>query len=102
MEESLPEQELPQVDEALVSRLVAEFRASNPADAPAVEPAVPGERDELFDQAVEAVRERGRGSVVVLQRRLGIGFTRATRVLAQLVEQNILGAENASGSHPLL
>ncbi len=111
-------EDLPPVDAALVSRLVEDLRADAPAEAPAAEeaapvppvvipesppePATPGESDDLYPQAVEAVRERGRGSVVVLQRKLGIGFTRATKVLAQLVESGILGPENASGAHPLL
>jgi hypothetical protein len=60
------------------------------------------DRDPLYDEAVEAVRDRGRGSVIVLQRKLDVGFTRATRILAQLVEDGILGPETASGSHPLL
>ncbi len=106
------------VDEALVSRLVEELKSDSPA-APAAEPeveAVPSVvlpepaaapakregRDELYEQAVAAVRERGRGSVVVLQRKLGIGFTRATRIIEELVGDGVLGPENASGSHPVL
>ncbi|NUN51534.1 MAG: hypothetical protein HUU06_01940, partial [Planctomycetaceae bacterium] len=69
---------------------------------PAAEPVPAGDVDELYGLAVEAVRERGRGSVVVLQRKLGIGFTRATKILDQLVAHGVLGPENASGSHSLL
>jgi hypothetical protein len=115
------EEEAPKVDEALVSRLVEGLKAEDapvpdgvpsaepPAAIPAVvdpeEPAVPAKRegrDELYDQAIAAVRERGRGSVVVLQRKLGVGFTRATKILDQLVADGVLGPENASGSHPIL
>jgi hypothetical protein len=109
--------EEPAVDQVLVNQLIEEFRPAEvveepaptaPAPAPAEEtapaaaPAARSDRDELYGRAVEAVKERGRGSVVVLQRKLSIGFTRASKILAQLVEDGILGAENASGSHPVL
>ncbi len=113
------EEASPAVDEALVSRLVEDFK-SEPEAVPAEEAPVAAEppasepeeaappparredRDELYDQAIAAVKERGRGSVVVLQRKLSIGFTRATRILEQLVADGVVGPENASGSHPVL
>ncbi len=120
-EEEEEEEEPPKVDEALLSRLVEGFKAGEapvpdgdpgvepPAALPEVvvpeEPAAPVKRegrDELYDQAIAAVRERGRGSVVVLQRKLSVGFTRATKIIEQLVADGVLGPENASGSHPIL
>jgi DNA segregation ATPase FtsK/SpoIIIE-like protein len=96
--------EEPAVDEALVSRLVEEFRAdAAPAPEAVVEtPAAPAGADDLYAQAVAAVRERGRGSVIVLQRKLGIGYTRAVKILEELVRNGVVGPENASGSHPVL
>ncbi|HEU4394345.1 MAG TPA: DNA translocase FtsK, partial [Planctomycetota bacterium] len=107
--------EEPAVDEALVSRLVDEFRTEAPVAAepvvetPAVEevqaPAAmtaPAGADALYLQAVAVVRERGRGSVIILQRKLGIGYTRAVRILEQLLRNGVVGPENASGSHPVL
>ncbi|NEP82444.1 MAG: hypothetical protein F6K39_32435, partial [Okeania sp. SIO3B3] len=39
------------------------------------------EEDPLFDRAVEIVLETKRGSVSLLQRRLAIGYTRASRLI---------------------
>ncbi|GIV78238.1 MAG: DNA translocase FtsK [Litorilinea sp.] len=50
-------------------------------------------RDELFDDAVEIVREAGRGSVSLLQRKLRIGYSRASRLVDQLEEAGILGPD---------
>jgi len=49
------------------------------------------DRDDLFDEAVAVLREMGRGSVSLLQRRLRIGYTRAARLLDQLEEAGIVG-----------
>jgi DNA segregation ATPase FtsK/SpoIIIE, S-DNA-T family len=62
----------------------------------------PAGADALYLQAVAVVRERGRGSVIILQRKLGIGYTRAVRILEQLLRNGVVGPENASGSHPVL
>lgn len=58
-----------------------------------------GELDELFDEAVELVREMERGSVSLLQRRLRIGYTRAARLIDQMEERGIVGPQK-SGSLP--
>jgi S-DNA-T family DNA segregation ATPase FtsK/SpoIIIE len=50
-------------------------------------------RDELFDQAVQVVRAAGRGSVSLLQRKLRIGYSRASRLVDQLEEAGILGPD---------
>lgn len=50
-----------------------------------------GERDELFDQAVEIVLETGRGSVSLLQRRLTIGYGRASRLIEEMARAGIVG-----------
>jgi S-DNA-T family DNA segregation ATPase FtsK/SpoIIIE len=50
-------------------------------------------RDELFDLAVAIVREHGRGSVNLLQRKLRIGYTRAARLIEQLHEAGVLGPD---------
>ncbi|MFO7633024.1 MAG: DNA translocase FtsK, partial [Caldilinea sp.] len=50
-------------------------------------------RDELFDMAVAIVREHGRGSVNLLQRKLRIGYTRSARLVDQLYEAGILGPD---------
>ena len=50
-----------------------------------------GERDDLFDKAVEIILQSQRGSVSLLQRRLGVGYSRASRIVDQMAEAGILG-----------
>ena len=50
-------------------------------------------RDDLFDEAVRVVKESGRGSVSLLQRRLRIGYNRAGRIIDQLEEAGLLGPD---------
>ena len=54
------------------------------------------ERDPLFDQAVEIMIESGRGSVSLLQRRLAIGYGRASRLVDQMGQAGILGEHKGS------
>ncbi len=54
------------------------------------------ERDPLFDQAVEIMIETGRGSVSLLQRRLSIGYSRASRLVDQMGQAGILGDHRGS------
>ena len=49
------------------------------------------ERDELFSQGVEIVLASQRGSVSLLQRRLQIGYSRASRIIDQMADAGILG-----------
>ncbi len=49
------------------------------------------ERDEMFDQAVRIVLESQRGSVSLLQRKLGIGYSRASRLIEQMGIAGIVG-----------
>ncbi len=49
------------------------------------------EKDELFDQAVRIVLESQRGSVSLLQRKLGVGYSRASRLIEQMGQAGIVG-----------
>ncbi|MCA2000508.1 MAG: DNA translocase FtsK [Chloroflexi bacterium] len=49
------------------------------------------EGDPLFNDAVEIVRKEGRASVSMLQRRLRIGYTRASRLVDTMEEKKIVG-----------
>ncbi len=49
------------------------------------------EKDELFDDAVRIVLETKRGSVSLLQRRLTIGYSRASRLIEQMAASGIVG-----------
>jgi S-DNA-T family DNA segregation ATPase FtsK/SpoIIIE len=55
-----------------------------------------GERDALFKQAAELCLQHQGGSTSLLQRRLGIGYGRAARIIDQLHDAGILGPPNGS------
>lgn len=55
-----------------------------------------GERDPLFFKAVDIIVESGRGSVSLLQRRLAIGYTRASRLIDQMGLAGIIGEHKGS------
>ncbi len=50
-----------------------------------------GLRDPLFDQAVRIILESKRGSVSLLQRRLTVGYSRASRLIDQMAAAGIVG-----------
>lgn len=55
------------------------------------------DRDPLFDKAAVMVVEEGVGSTTSLQRRLGVGFPRAGKIMDQLERAGIVGPQIASG-----
>ena len=54
--------------------------------------------DELYDRAVDLVIENGQGSTSWLQRKLGIGYNRAARIMEHMEREGIVGP--ADGSKP--
>jgi len=52
--------------------------------------------DELFDDAVRIVLETRRGSVSLLQRRLNIGYARASRIIEMMAAVGVLGEYKGS------
>ena len=62
----------------------------------------PHQRDPLFDQSVEILIESGRGSVSLLQRRLAIGYSRASRLVDQMGLAGILGEHKGSVAREVL
>lgn len=61
-----------------------------------------GERDPLFRQAAETCVQHQGGSTSLLQRRLGIGYGRAARIIDQLHDAGILGPPNGSKPREVL
>jgi S-DNA-T family DNA segregation ATPase FtsK/SpoIIIE len=53
-------------------------------------------KDELFDDAVRVVLETKRGSVSLLQRRLTIGYSRASRLIEAMAAAGIVGEYKGS------
>ena len=60
------------------------------------------ERDDLFDDAVRIMIESGRGSVSLLQRRMGIGYGRASRLVDQMAVAGIVGDHKGSVAREIL
>jgi S-DNA-T family DNA segregation ATPase FtsK/SpoIIIE len=65
----------------------------DPADMP---------RDEMFDEAVRIVLESHRGSVSLLQRKLSIGYARASRIIEMMAAAGILGEYKGSQAREVL
>ncbi|GAB4476892.1 MAG: hypothetical protein Kow00124_19530 [Anaerolineae bacterium] len=55
--------------------------------------------DDLFDEAVELVRDMGKASISLLQRHLRIGYTRAARLIDIMEERGVIGPHEG-GSKP--
>jgi S-DNA-T family DNA segregation ATPase FtsK/SpoIIIE len=56
------------------------------------------EQDNMLEEAIALVTKTGRASTTFLQRRLGIGYPRASRLMDQLEEEGVIGP--ADGSRP--
>jgi S-DNA-T family DNA segregation ATPase FtsK/SpoIIIE len=59
-------------------------------------------KDELFDDAVRIVLETKRGSVSLLQRRLNIGYARASRIIEMMAASGILGEYKGSQAREVM
>lgn len=53
--------------------------------------------DELMDDAIEVIRKNNAASISMLQRKLGIGYPRAARLIDQLEEQGVVGPDEGNG-----
>jgi len=57
-----------------------------------------GEKDEMYDQAVEIVTKSGQASISFLQRKLRVGYNRAARMIEAMEKAGILSP--ADGARP--
>ena len=60
------------------------------------------ERDDLFNESVQVVLESNRGSVSLLQRKFGIGYGRASRIIDQMEMAGIVGEHKGSVAREIL
>lgn len=60
------------------------------------------EKDELFDEAVKVILQTKQASVSMLQRRLGLGYTRAARLVDMMEEEGIVGPYRGSKPREIL
>ena len=58
--------------------------------------------DEMFDEAVRTVLETKRGSVSLLQRKLSIGYARASRMIEAMASSGVLGEYKGSQAREVL
>jgi S-DNA-T family DNA segregation ATPase FtsK/SpoIIIE len=55
-----------------------------------------GEKDELYDKAVELILVTGQASASYLQRKLKLGYARAARIIDQMEQEGIVGPSEGS------
>jgi S-DNA-T family DNA segregation ATPase FtsK/SpoIIIE len=60
------------------------------------------EEDDLYKRAVEIVVRHRQGSVSLLQRRLGVGYQRAARLIDQMESDSIVGPYDGSKAREVL
>lgn len=60
------------------------------------------DQDPLLDEAIDLARRQGRASVSMLQRRLRIGYTRASRLVEFMQEKGIISKETGSQGYDIL
>ncbi len=60
------------------------------------------EKDEVYEEAVKVILETGQASVSMLQRRLGLGYTRAARLIDMMEDEGIVGPYQGSKPRDIL
>ncbi|MFQ5503273.1 MAG: DNA translocase FtsK [Planctomycetota bacterium] len=60
------------------------------------------ERDELYEEAVRVILEEQRGSATLLQRKLQVGYTRASRLIELMAQDGVVGEFVGSKSREIL
>lgn len=60
------------------------------------------EKDEIYDEAVRVVFETKQASVSILQRRLGLGYTRAARIIDMMEQEGLVGPYQGSKAREIL
>lgn len=58
-------------------------------------------KDELYNKAVEIIKTEGKASTSFLQRKLGIGYNRAARIVDQMEEEKIISPANHVGKREI-
>ena len=61
-----------------------------------------GDKDELYQQALEIIRSEGKASTSFLQRKLQIGYNRAARIIDMMENDGIVSKANHVGKRDVL
>jgi S-DNA-T family DNA segregation ATPase FtsK/SpoIIIE len=59
-------------------------------------------KDELYEEAVEILRQSGQASISMLQRRLRIGYNRSARMIEQMEKDGMVGPADPMGRRQVL
>ena len=63
---------------------------------------IDGEKDELYNKAVNIIKTEGKASTSFLQRKLQIGYNRAARIIEEMEKEGIVGQANHVGKREIL
>ena len=61
-----------------------------------------GDKDDLYQQAIDIIRSEGRASTSFLQRKLQIGYNRAARIIDMMEADGIVSKANHVGKRDVL
>ena len=61
-----------------------------------------GDKDELYQQAIEIIRSEGKASTSFLQRKLQIGYNRAARIIDMMEADGVVSKANHVGKRDVL
>jgi S-DNA-T family DNA segregation ATPase FtsK/SpoIIIE len=61
-----------------------------------------GEKDPMYDQAVEVVLKNRKASISLVQRHLKIGYNRAARLVEDMEKAGLVSAMNGQGQRDIL
>ena len=61
-----------------------------------------GEKDSMYEEALEVVLQTNRASISSLQRRLRIGYNRAARIIEDMETAGVVSAMNTNGNRDIL
>jgi S-DNA-T family DNA segregation ATPase FtsK/SpoIIIE len=61
-----------------------------------------GEKDPMYDQAVEVVLKHRKASISLVQRHLKIGYNRAARMLEEMEKAGVVSSMSGSGQREIL
>ena len=61
-----------------------------------------GDKDELYQAALDIIKSEGKASTSFLQRKLQIGYNRAARIIDMMEEEGIVSKANHVGKRDVL
>ena len=85
-----------------LEEIIQEQASEEGSDGEGISDASDGEKDALYDQAVQIVTESQRASVSGVQRRLKIGYNRAARIVEAMEAAGIVSSMQGNGSREVL